>query len=106
MDEGNVGRTSTSVDEDISQFAVDNNFQADFATGDIRHTLLLGLDHQRSNTNYTSIFGDGLPTNVNNPIYGQPIVRPDRSRRFTTTTRRPTRPACTCRIKWPSTSGA
>ncbi|WP_130927169.1 TonB-dependent siderophore receptor [Pseudomonas sp. Sample_14] len=80
--EGNVGRTSTSVDEDISQFAVDNNFQADFATGDIRHTLLLGLDHQRSNTNYTSIFGDGLQTNVINPIYGQPIVRPARSTAF------------------------
>ncbi|MFJ7285866.1 TonB-dependent siderophore receptor [Pseudomonas sp. NPDC099000] len=80
--EGNVGRTSTTVDEDISQFAVDNNLQADFATGDVRHTLLLGLDHQRSNTNYTSIFGDGLTTNVNNPIYGQPIVRPPRSTAF------------------------
>jgi len=77
--EGNVGRSSTSVEEDISQFAVDNNLQADFATGDIRHTLLIGLDHQRSNTNYTSIFGDGLTTNVINPIYGQPIVRPPRS---------------------------
>ena len=80
--DGNVGRTSTSTDEDISQFAVDNNFQADFATGDVQHTLLLGLDHQRSNTNYTSIFGDGLTTNVNNPIYGQPIVRPPRSDAF------------------------
>lgn len=78
-DQGNVGRTSTSVDEDISQFAVDNNFQADFTTGDIRHTVLLGLDHQRSNTNYLSIYGDGLKTNVLKPIYGQPIVRPDRS---------------------------
>lgn len=80
--EGNVGRSSTSVDEDISQFAVDNNFQGDFATGDIRHTLLIGLDHQRTNTNYTSIFGDGLTTNVNNPIYAQPIVRPSRSTAF------------------------
>ncbi|MFJ3378090.1 TonB-dependent siderophore receptor [Pseudomonas sp. NPDC086112] len=80
--EGNVGRSSTSVDEDISQFAVDNNFQGDFATGDIRHTLLIGLDHQRTNTNYLSIFGDGLTTNVNNPIYGQPIVRPSRSTAF------------------------
>ena len=80
--EGNVGRTSTIVDEVISQFSVDNNFQAEFATGDVRHTLLLGLDHQRSNTNYTSIFGDGLTTNVNNPIYGQPIVRPPRSTAF------------------------
>ncbi|MDI3356442.1 TonB-dependent siderophore receptor [Pseudomonas sp. UYIF39] len=80
--EGNVGRSSTSVDEDISQFAVDNNFQGDFATGDIHHTLLIGLDHQRTNTHYTSIFGDGLTTNVNNPIYGQPIVRPPRSAAF------------------------
>ena len=77
--DGNVGRTSTSVDEDISQFAVDNNFQADFATGDVLHTLLIGLDHQRTNTHYTSIYGDGLTTNVNNPIYGLPIVRPPRS---------------------------
>ncbi|WP_395597975.1 TonB-dependent siderophore receptor [Pseudomonas sp. A1437] len=81
-DQGNVGRGTTNVDEDISQFAVDNNFQADFATGDIRHTLLLGLDHQRSNTNYTSIFGTAPSINVNNPIYGQPIVRPARSTAF------------------------
>ncbi|MGF6328335.1 iron complex outermembrane receptor protein [Pseudomonas sp. BS3782 TE3695] len=80
--EGNVGRSSTSVEEDISQFAVDNNLQGDFATGDIRHTLLIGLDHQRTNTNYLSIYGDGLTTNVNNPIYGQPIVRPPRSTAF------------------------
>ncbi|MFO2462175.1 TonB-dependent siderophore receptor [Pseudomonas sp. 15FMM2] len=80
--EGNVGRTSTNADEAIGQFAVDNNFQADFATGDITHTLLIGLDHQRTDTTYTSIFGDGLTTNINNPIYGQPIVRPDRSTAF------------------------
>nr|WP_315446185.1 TonB-dependent siderophore receptor [uncultured Pseudomonas sp.] len=81
-DQGNVGRGTTNVDEDISQFAVDNNFQADFATGDIRHTLLLGLDHQRSNDNYTSIFGSAPDINVNNPIYGQPITRPPRSSAF------------------------
>ncbi|MDI2592393.1 TonB-dependent siderophore receptor [Pseudomonas sp. 681] len=78
-DQGNVNRTSTSVDENIGQFAVDNNFQGDFATGDIRHTLLIGLDHQRSDSSYTSIYGDGLKTNVLNPIYGQPIERPARS---------------------------
>ncbi len=77
--EGNVSRTSTNVDENIGQFAVDNNFQADFATGDITHTLLIGLDHQRTDTSYLSIYGDGLKTNVYNPIYGQPIVRPARS---------------------------
>jgi iron complex outermembrane receptor protein len=81
-DAGNVGRTTTSVDEDISQFAVDNNFQADFATGEVNHTVLLGLDHQRSNTNYLSIFGTAPPINVNNPIHGLPIERPARSTAF------------------------
>ncbi|MGE8337031.1 TonB-dependent siderophore receptor [Pseudomonas laurylsulfatiphila] len=81
-DEGNTGRGTTNVDEDISQFAVDNNFQADFATGDINHTLLIGLDHQRSNTNYTSIFGGAPAINVNNPVYGLPITRPPRSSAF------------------------
>ncbi|MNS32347.1 Ferrichrome-iron receptor precursor [compost metagenome] len=81
-DEGNTGRGTTNVDEDISQFAVDNNFQADFATGDINHTLLIGLDHQRSNTNYTSIFGSAPAINVNDPVYGLPITRPPRSSAF------------------------
>ncbi|MGY4660607.1 iron complex outermembrane receptor protein [Pseudomonas chlororaphis] len=76
---GNISRTSTNVDEDISQFAVDNNFQANFATGDITHTVLIGLDHQRTDTSYLSIYGDGGTTNIFNPVYGQPIVRPARS---------------------------
>lgn len=83
QDDGTVSRMSTNTDEDISQFAVDNNFQADFATGDIDHTLLIGLDHQRINTNYLSIFDFNVPdSNVNNPVYGLPITRPDRSTAF------------------------
>ena len=85
---GNVGRNSTNTEEDISQFAVDNHFQADFTTGEISHTLLLGLDHQRINTNYMSVFGTVFngyappDINVNNPVYGQPITRPPRSLAF------------------------
>ncbi|WP_437881939.1 TonB-dependent siderophore receptor [Pseudomonas sp. LRF_L74] len=78
-DNGNTGRSSTNVDEDISQFAVDNNFQGDFVTGNISHTLLIGLDHQRNNTNYLSIFGQVPNVNVTNPVYGQQISRPARS---------------------------
>ncbi|NBA96375.1 TonB-dependent siderophore receptor [Pseudomonas sp. R5(2019)] len=73
-DDGTVNRETGIVDEDISQFAVDNNFQADFSTGALTHTLLLGLDHQRSNTHYQWLYGlsGSVPTsNVNNPIYGQ-----------------------------------
>ncbi|NIF26249.1 TonB-dependent siderophore receptor [Pantoea sp. Tr-811] len=77
--DGNVGRSTTNVDEDISQFAVDNNFQGDFKTGDISHTLLIGLDHQRTNNNFLTIYGTAPSINVNNPVYGLPITRPDRS---------------------------
>lgn len=78
-DQGNVGRSTTNVDEDISQFAVDNNFQGDFSTGAISHTLLVGLDHQRTNNNFLTIYGAAPPINVNDPVYGLPISRPDRS---------------------------
>ncbi|WP_416311016.1 TonB-dependent siderophore receptor [Pseudomonas sp. W03] len=79
-DDGTLNRVSTSVDEDVTQFVVDNNFQADFHTGALAHTVLLGLDHNRNNTNYLAIYGYNVPpTNVNDPIYGQPIVRPPRS---------------------------
>lgn len=81
-DQGNTGRGTSNVDEDIAQFAVDNNFQGDFITGDVSHTLLIGLDHQRNTTNYLSIFGIAPGINVNNPIYGLPIERPARSTAF------------------------
>ena len=71
--DGTLVRDASKIDEDISQFAVDNNFQADFQTGALSHTLLLGLDHQRSNTNYKWMYAyANAPTsNVNNPVYGQ-----------------------------------
>ncbi|MCY1425145.1 Ferrichrome outer membrane transporter/phage receptor [compost metagenome] len=50
---------------------MDNNFQADFATGSVKHTLLLGLDHQRANTNFSWLFGAAPTSNIVNPIYGQ-----------------------------------
>ncbi|MES2821416.1 MAG: TonB-dependent siderophore receptor [Pseudomonadota bacterium] len=72
--DGNVSRESGIVDEDISQFAVDNHFQGDFQTGALAHTLLLGLDHQRSNTNYQWLYGFGVPSiSVTNPVYGQDL---------------------------------
>ncbi len=70
-DDGTVERGANVVDEDISQFAVDNNFQADFDTGAIKHTVLIGLDHQRVNTNYKWDYGAAPASNIINPIYGQ-----------------------------------
>jgi len=70
-DDGTVARGANIVNEDISQFAVDNNFQADFETGPLKHTVLLGLDHQRVNTNYQWLYGSAPTSNIINPIYGQ-----------------------------------
>ncbi|MGF6093742.1 TonB-dependent siderophore receptor [Pseudomonas sp. 18175] len=73
---GNIGRTTTNVDENIGQFAVDNNFQADFATGDITHTVLLGLDHQRTDTSFRTIYGTASSINIYNPVNTTPTLRP------------------------------
>lgn len=70
-DDGTLSRGANVVDEDLSQFAVDNNFQADFDTAAISHTLLLGLDHQRVNTHYKWLFGSAPTSNITHPIYGQ-----------------------------------
>lgn len=70
-DDGTLSRGANVVNEDISQFAVDNNLQADFDTGALKHTLLLGLDYQRVNTNYQWLFGSAPPSNIITPIYGQ-----------------------------------
>ena len=70
-DDGTVERGANIVDEDISQFAVDNNLQADFNTGAIKHTVLIGLDHQRVNTNYKWQYGVAPVSNIITPIYGQ-----------------------------------
>ena len=98
--DGTLQRMTTSVDEDISQFVVDNNFQADFETGALRHTLLLGIDHNRTRTDYTSIYnftGCRRPTST---------TRSSLMVRSMTTDRRLIRPGSTSRIRSPSTTGA
>nr|WP_313551424.1 TonB-dependent siderophore receptor [Pseudomonas sp.] len=70
-EDGTVQRNTNIVDEDISQFAIDNNFQGDFQTGDLHHTLLLGVDYQRSNNTYQYLFGQAPASNIHSPVYGQ-----------------------------------
>ena len=70
-DDGTVERGANIVDEDISQFAVDNNLQADFNTDAVKHTVLIGLDHQRVDTHYKWQYGVAPVSNIITPIYGQ-----------------------------------
>lgn len=70
-DDGTMQRGANVYDENISHFAVDNNFQADFSTGALSHTLLLGLDYQRVNTDYRWLYGSAPASNIIRPVYGQ-----------------------------------
>ncbi|UTH38353.1 TonB-dependent siderophore receptor [Pseudomonas sp. KHPS1] len=70
-DDGTVARGANVYDENISHFAMDNNFQADFRTGALTHTLLLGVDYLRVNTDYRWLYGSAPSSNIINPIYGQ-----------------------------------
>ncbi|NMY51264.1 TonB-dependent siderophore receptor [Pseudomonas sp. WS 5011] len=70
-DNGTVARGANVYDENISHFAVDNNLQADFNTGAIGHTLLLGVDYLRVNTDYRWLYGTAPSSNIIRPIYGQ-----------------------------------
>lgn len=66
-------RGAAAVNERVGTFQVDNQAQADFNTGPLRHTLLMGLDY----SNLTSQFGNGssaanpaFALNTLNPVYG------------------------------------
>ncbi|WP_313116690.1 TonB-dependent siderophore receptor [Ectopseudomonas guguanensis] len=70
-DDGTLQRGANIYDQNIRHFAVDNNFQANFNTAEVEHTLLLGVDYQRVNTDYRWQYGAAPASNIRNPIYGQ-----------------------------------
>ena len=73
-----VGRYAWAFPEISDAFTVDNQLQADFTTGALRHRLLLGFDYQREDATYEESNLVLLPANfdVFNPAYGQRITRP------------------------------
>ncbi|WP_428944025.1 ferrichrome porin FhuA [Pantoea sp. FN060301] len=63
-------------EETLNQFALDNQAQADFATGEVDHTLLLGVDYQRTRNDIDAGFGSATPLNALNPQYGSDEMVP------------------------------
>jgi iron complex outermembrane receptor protein len=68
-----VNRNAFSLATDAGTFTVDNQAQADFNTGALRHTALFGLDYFRTSGNYDFRFVAVDPINVFDPVYGAPI---------------------------------
>ena len=69
-----ITRGSAISDEKLNQFAVDNQVQAKFATGAVDHTLLMGVDYQRTRNDINAAFASAAPINAIDPQYGNDAV--------------------------------
>lgn len=56
--------------ESLTAGTIDNQVQADFTTGTLRHTLLAGLDWQTRKTKYDWLFGSVAGLDAFSPVYG------------------------------------
>ncbi|KQP47277.1 TonB-dependent receptor [Methylobacterium sp. Leaf106] len=71
-----LGRAAGGTNVAIDAFTNDNNLVANFDTGPVAHTVLVGLDHQ---TLYTKTFSTPFPPvpqslDLLNPVYGLPNI--------------------------------
>ena len=71
-----ITRGSAVSEEKLNQFAVYTQAQAKFATGQLDHTLLLGVDFQRTRNDIDAQFGMASSLNAVNPQYGNDSVTP------------------------------
>ncbi|TCV92093.1 iron complex outermembrane receptor protein [Luteibacter rhizovicinus] len=68
-----ISRYNFPLVDQTHLFAVDNQAEARFATGNVTHTVLMGVDYQRNHDNYRSGFGSAPSLNIYDPVYGAPI---------------------------------
>ncbi len=68
-----INRNATFQDENLNTFNIDNNFLAEFDTGDVDHKLLVGLDYRYFSNDASTQFWSATPLDAFNPVYGGPI---------------------------------
>lgn len=61
--------------EHLSSFAVDTQAQNKFATDEVDHTLLLGVDYRRTRNDVWQAVGLASSLNLVNPVYGNTAVQ-------------------------------
>jgi iron complex outermembrane receptor protein len=82
-DQRSVSRYGWAFPEISDVFTIDNQAQADFTTGPVRHRLLIGLDYQREDTTYEeSQLVAVRSLDLFNPVYGASIARPPMATRI------------------------
>lgn len=66
-----INRAASGGTDDLKQAALDLSVEHRFQTGAAEHTLLAGIDHQRSRRDYKWGFDYSVPTiDWTNPVYG------------------------------------
>ncbi|MGO3125836.1 MAG: TonB-dependent siderophore receptor [Advenella sp.] len=66
-----LNRSYVGWKEDVSAIMADNQLKAEFTTGEIKHTLLAGLDVRRMDNDYRFFMGELGPIDAYDPVYGQ-----------------------------------
>jgi iron complex outermembrane recepter protein len=75
---GNLTRTYAQREYDSDEYSLQTNVVGKFTTGSLQHTLLVGVDFNRSNLDDVVFRGTQTTLNIFNPVYGVP-PRPDLS---------------------------
>ncbi|HEV7777291.1 MAG TPA: TonB-dependent siderophore receptor [Luteibacter sp.] len=68
-----INRYNFPVFNESHVFAVDNQAEAKFASGELSQTVLMGIDYLRSSNDSKSGFGPAPTLDIFNPVYGAPI---------------------------------
>jgi len=75
-DQRTITRNAFTSREKVDAFAIDNQIQAEFETGPVKHTGLLGLDYQRHHFYQKAGLGPTATLDVYDPNYGADIDDP------------------------------
>jgi iron complex outermembrane receptor protein len=75
-DDRTLQRQAYMAKENLNTVTLDNQLQADFVTGPLQHTAILGLDYQYKKWDNFTRFGAAPALDLLNPVYGQLIPLP------------------------------
>lgn len=70
QDNGDIDRVFWAANPDLDYLTADHQAQANFGSGRLKQTLLLGLDYQHAVTTRRWAFGTAGTLNLYNPVYG------------------------------------
>ncbi|WP_298268972.1 TonB-dependent siderophore receptor [uncultured Bradyrhizobium sp.] len=76
-DNRTLGRYAFFNNESLTQLTNDNQIEAKFALGAVKHTAIVGFDYQ--NIKYNELYGNNFAVNgldAFNPVYGAPVALP------------------------------